>query len=201
MSAVPTRFFLRSLPRSQWLAISLAATVLFGTLLWHWWKRQHTQSVPVALAVVVEVRGDVRHPGIFMLDAPVTVMRALTAAGGCLCSRDGGTQTPSGQQPVFTGQRLQVACLDQGSVQLEIVAMDAAARLTLGLKLDLNAASAADLALLPGMRLHWAGVMVERRSREPWRELSELQEIPGIGPRTVEKWADYLDVHETALPP
>ena len=201
MRAVPTRFFLRSLPKSQWLAISLAATVLLGTLLWHWWKRQQTQPVPVALPVVVEVRGDVGHPGVFMLDAPVTVMRALAAAGGCLCGQDAGTPTPLSQQPVITGQRLEVACPDQDSVKIEISEMDAAARLTLGLKLDLNAASAADLALLPGMRPHWAEVMVERRSREAWRELSELREIPGIGPRTVEKWADYLEVHETAQAP
>jgi competence protein ComEA len=201
MRAVPIRFFLRSLPKSQWLAISLAATVLFGTLLWQWWKRQQTQPVPIAPAVVVEVRGDVRHPGVFMLDAPVSVMRALTAAGGCLCGRDGGIQASINKQPVFTGQRLEVTCPDQDSVRIKIAGMDTAARLTLGLKLDLNAASPADLALLPGMRPHWTQAIVERRSREAWRELSELREIPGIGPRTVEKWADYLEVHETAQPP
>jgi competence protein ComEA len=162
---------------------------------------QQTKPVPTALPVVVQVSGDVRHPGVFMLDAPVTVMQALTAAGGCLCGRDAGTKTPSGQQPVFTGQRLLVACPDRDTLQVEIAAMDAAARLTLGLKLDLNAASAADLALLPGMRPHWAEAMVERRSRGVWRELSQLQEIPGIGPRTIEKWADYLEVRESAQPP
>src|SRR5512143_3627724 len=178
-------FFLHPLAKSQWLAITLAPTVLPPLLLGRWWMGRETQPVPAGPPVVVEVRGDVRHPGVFLLQAPVAVMHAVQAAGGSLCGIETDTTTPLDQRPVYTGQRLQVVCSEQGPIKVEIEAMDAAARLTLGLKLNLNTAAAADLALVPGMRPRWAEAIVERRQRKAWNELSELQEIPGIGPHTV----------------
>jgi DNA uptake protein ComE-like DNA-binding protein len=201
LRTVLPRFFLRPLPKSQWLAISLAATAVLITLLWYWWKRQQAPPFPVALPVVVEVQGNVHHPGVFMLDAPVTVMQVVAAAGGSICDHAPAIQRPFYQQTMFTGERLQVACSGEGDLHIEIATMTAVARLTLGLKLDLNEASAADLALLPGMQPHWVEAIVERRSRQAWRGVSELQEITGIGPRTVERWANHLDVLETGHRP
>jgi competence protein ComEA len=152
------------------------------------------------MPVVVEVQGDVRHPGVLMLDAPVTVTQVV-AASACPCEPSPNDMNPVFQKTVMTGQRLQVTCSGQDSPRIDIGLMAAAARLTLGLKLDLNGVTCADLALLPGMQPQWAQAIVERRDRQPWRELAELQEIRGIGPRTVEKWGDFLEVHETDPPP
>jgi DNA uptake protein ComE-like DNA-binding protein len=192
---VLVRFFLRPLPKSQWLAVSLAATVVFLAVLGCWWKRRQAPPFPAFLPIVVEVRGDVRHPGVLMLDAPVTVMQVV-AASACRCEPSPNDQTPVLQKTVVTGQRLQVTCSGQDSPRIDIGFMAAAARLTLGLKLDLNRVPRTDLILLPGMKPQWAQAIVERRDRQRWRELAELQEIRGIGPRTVEKWVDFLEVHE-----
>jgi hypothetical protein len=197
---VPVQFFLRPLPKSQWLAVSLAGTVVLLALLGCWWKRLQVPPFTTSMPVVVEVHGDVRHPGVLMLDAPVTVTQVV-AASACRCEPSPNDMTPVFQKRVMTGQRLQVTCSGQDSPRIDIGLMAAAARLTLGLKLDLNGVTRADLALLPGMQPQWAQAIVERRDRQPWRELAELQEIRGIGPRTVEKWVDFLEVHETDPPP
>jgi DNA uptake protein ComE-like DNA-binding protein len=76
--------------------------------------------------------------------------------------------------------------------------MEASVRLTLGEKLDLNQASAEELCLVPGMQPVMATAIVTRRSRQPWDDLQELVEISGVGPRTLEKWGNYLEVRGTA---
>jgi DNA uptake protein ComE-like DNA-binding protein len=76
--------------------------------------------------------------------------------------------------------------------------MDAAARLTLGQKLDLNEAGVAELCLVPGMPAQIAQAIVERRRSKVWRSLDELREISGVGPKTVANWAHYLEARTAA---
>ncbi len=197
MRAVLSRWCLCPLPKSQWLAIILAAVAILIMLIWS--GRMGRQQLPPVggVPVVVEVQGAVRHPGIFILDMPANSMQAIAAAGGHLCSQHTVIPPSISAQLVSTGQSLHISCLDRNDLRVEILTMSPAARLTLGLKLDLNQASALDLALVPGMQSRWAETIVARRSHQNWRTLSELQEISGIGPRTLEKLARYLEVRET----
>jgi len=193
------RYLLGSLPKSQWCGITVAATVALIAIGWRW--TQHRQAVPVVIppSVVVEILGDVHSPGTFILGSPVTALQALDAAGGCRAGVGPSSpmMTPiAGDQQLRSGQRLQVACTGHGNPRMVIEPMSAAARLTLGLRLDLNKASLVDLTLIPGMKPFWAEVIVSRRNRQLWRHLDDLQEIPGVGPRTVTKWASFLDLGE-----
>lgn len=70
--------------------------------------------------------------------------------------------------------------------------MPAAPRLTLGEKLDVNRASADELMLVPQMKVDAAAAIVNRRRQSCWRSLAELEKIPGVGPKTVERWQLYL---------
>ena len=99
------------------------------------------------------------------------------------------------KQAVQSGQRIRVTHRNPpDSPEIELELIDAAARLTLGLKLDPNEASAEELCLIPQMKPEIASQIVMRRAKKPWRELQELQEITGVGPRTLEKWKEYLEV-------
>ncbi len=191
------RFLLGSLPKSQWCAIAVAATAALIALGWRWTQHRQAAQIVIPPSVVVEILGDVHHPGTFILESPVTASQALDAAGGCRAGPSLLPTTPiSRDQQLRTGQRLQVACTGHGSPHIVIEPMPAAARLALGLRLDLNQASPADLAIIPGMKPLWVEAIVSRRNRQHWRQLDELQEIPGVGPRTVAKWSSFLSLGE-----
>ncbi len=97
---------------------------------------------------------------------------------------------------VRNGQLLRVACFGQSSAEIHVEPMPAAARLTLGEKLDVNIASEEELMLVPQMKTGFAATIVNRRLRQVWQNLDELEEIPGVGPKTVASWRNYLDANE-----
>jgi DNA uptake protein ComE-like DNA-binding protein len=150
---------------------------------------------------VVEVQGDVQSPGIYLFDGEVDALEAIAAAGGS-CGECADAAAASGiSTRLHSGERLRVVCPSQGRLQILYAPMDAAARLTLGQKLDLNEASAAELCLVPGMHAQTAQAIVDRRRSKAWRSLVELREISGVGPKTIAKWADYFEVRTTAAIP
>ena len=62
--------------------------------------------------------------------------------------------------------------------------LSARARLAFGLKLNPNKASAQELRLIKGVGVRLASALVEGR---PWRELSELTRLKGVGVKTSQK--------------
>jgi competence protein ComEA len=55
-------------------------------------------------------------------------------------------------------------------------------------QVDLNAATAVQLQALPAIGPKMAArILAYRRKHGPFRRLEELQQVPGIGPRTLEK--------------
>lgn len=60
--------------------------------------------------------------------------------------------------------------------------------------MDLNAASARDLELLPGIGPTLAARIVEERDGAEFRTVAELTRVRGIGPRTLERLAPLLTV-------
>jgi competence protein ComEA len=66
-------------------------------------------------------------------------------------------------------------------------ALPAAQALAVGQKLDLNAASAEDLAAIPGLGREAATALVEARNRlGPFRNWDAVDAVPGIGPARLE---------------
>lgn len=61
---------------------------------------------------------------------------------------------------------------------------------------DLNSVDEIDLQLLPGVGPTLARRLIEHR---PYRELNELDRVPGVGPETLTRLRPYL--HVTAPPP
>jgi len=65
--------------------------------------------------------------------------------------------------------------------------------LTLGLALDLNRATAADLEALPDIGPVMAGrIIAYRQTHGPFNKIADLMEISGIGPQNLEKLKPYL---------
>lgn len=186
--------------RSLFRAIALVASVCFAILLVRWSKTFTTPAPPSPMPVIIEILGDVKEPGVHFLEptAPhtaLTVRHAVEAAGGFSRIPSAGMPPGTDKQAVQSGQRIRVTHQHPPDLpEIELELMDAAARLTLGMKLDPNEASVEELCLIPQMKPEIASQIVMRRAKKPWRELQELEEINGIGPRTLEKWKEYLEV-------
>jgi len=183
----------RQIPTGQWAAITLVAAFIFCLLFFRAWQGSHPPEAPSPPPVIVEVLGEVPFPGIHLLPGPTSkVSRALAAAGWS--SKDPERLLPEGiaQKTIESGERLRVSRNSEAAIEVVIEKMDGPSGFALGLKLDLNAASEEDLLLVPLMKPQWARAIVEHRKQAPWKSVDELDEIPGIGPRTVEKWRPHL---------
>jgi DNA uptake protein ComE-like DNA-binding protein len=189
-----------SLHITQWISVSLLAALIFLLLLTRFHRRQLTLQEVSPLPVVVEVQGDsailgAEKRGTYLLEGPkATVFQALEAAG--ICPADSLARLPDSvsRWELHTGDSLRVSCQGSENIHVRIESMDPAARLTLGKKLDLNRAKEEELYLVPRMRSEFARAIVDRREQAPWKTLQELEEISGVGPKTIEKWKNYLEV-------
>jgi DNA uptake protein ComE-like DNA-binding protein len=142
----------------------------------------------------VEILGDVKRPGVLLVDGPATVGGALAAAGGCRSEAAANLPLAAAEQAITSGVRLWVECPPGGTVSVRFALIEPAALITLGVRLDINHAEPAALLLVPGMQSEFAAAIVKRRLTKPWERLDQLAEIPGVGPKTVKKWEKYLEV-------
>ena len=69
-----------------------------------------------------------------------------------------------------------------------------------GAAVDLNTASLADLAALPGIGESKARAIVAWRESTPFRSVDELREVKGIGDKMLEKLRPQLTVSQVAAP-
>ncbi len=188
----------RAIPTPQWAAITLLAALIFCLLLLRTCRSATTSKPPSPPPVIVEVRGDIPHPGIHLLPGPTsTVFIALEAAGWNATGSNRLIPEGIAQETIESGNRLRVFGKTGAGIEVAVEKMDGATGFALGLRLDLNSASEDELLLVPLMRPEWARTIVERRKQKPWKLLDELDEIHGIGPKTLEKWRPHLE----AIPP
>jgi competence protein ComEA len=105
----------------------------------------------------------------------------------------GGVRLPEGG-PILPGSTLSVSL----GGEIRIGEMTAAKKLALGLPLDINRASEADLALVPGIGERTAFSIVELRHKTgPFRELSELMAVPGIKEKKLGAIGRYVTIRRT----
>jgi competence protein ComEA len=100
------------------------------------------------------------------------------------------------------GERIKDMVISDGSVimtsergEVRIGKMSAARRLSLGLPVDLNQASVADLTLIPGIGEKTARQIIElRKQKGTLQDVSDLTEVPGIKIRKLNRLKEYLIV-------
>ena len=189
----------RRIPERQWLLITLLGTVLFSVFAVRSFLRHAPAPPPAPAPTVVTIEGDVPRPGVYLLDPSTALVgNAVRIAGGIVRGTDRIPLDALGaaaRERIQSGQRIRVMADTPTGVEVSLETAAAAHRLFLGEKLDLNQATVQDLTLVPRMTWNMAEAIVSRRLRRPWGSLDELEEIPGVGPRTVEKWREYLAVY------
>lgn len=151
---------------------------------------QGVPGAPTGGSLLVHVAGAVSRPGVVALAAGDRVADAIEAAGGP--TGDASMAALNLARPVVDGEQVVVptaaeVALGPGGP----TAPQDSATLPDG-RLDLNAATAADLEELPGVGPVLAGRIIAHRDEHgPFTEAAQLREVSGIGEAT---WASLRDL-------
>ena len=153
--------------------------------------------------LVVHVIGEVARPGVVTLQAGARVADAIEAAGGSTGDADPGdlnlARVLADGEQVVVGSRASPG----GEVRSGPTAAGAAAgtgsggavAATTGAVVDLNTATAADLEALPGVGPVTASKILSWRDEHGgFTSVDQLQEVPGIGPKTYAQLAPLVTV-------
>ncbi len=186
--------------KNRHMAVALLAVLLLWVIVG---TAQREKVIPpesrecVGLTTVV---GDVASPGTFLLkgsrenkECTLSLKNIVRAAGG-MKGTSAKTLPHQEESRLPLGQKVVVTRLDSGSASFHLEPLDGEKQLVWGEKLDINRASPEALGLIPRMREEFIQSIVDRRAKRPWRNLRDLTEIRGVGPKTVELWSDYLEV-------
>jgi hypothetical protein len=102
------------------------------------------------------------------------------------------TECPEpGERVSRDGWTLAAACAPESR---ELPPVRGPARRLFGLPLDPNRASPASLETLPGIGPSRAAAIAAARSSAPFCEFADLDRVPGIGPRTLEKLSGLVEI-------
>jgi competence protein ComEA len=144
---------------------------------------------PTEAVVLVHVAGAVVQPGVYQLSGDTRVRDAIVAAGGPTDAAD------------WNRLNLAAAVGDGAKVYVPVEGEDVpptqqpgpAGADGAGLPIDVNAASAAELELLPGVGPATATAIVTERERNgPFLDVDDLDRVPGIGPAKLDALRDLV---------
>jgi competence protein ComEA len=187
---------MNSLSRSQAFVVLLLALVLLSAYGWNYHKQQSRSRKSHRLStqyVFIQVSGEVKSPGIYSFDKPVTVSQAVARAGGLLPPLRPGDRRGWASEPIGNNSRIHLTDDSKGGAHLRLGWMTVPNRLALGVPLDINQASVADLSQVPGIGPKLAKGIVALRIREgEFSKLENLCKVRGIGPATVRRLKTYL---------
>jgi competence protein ComEA len=68
-------------------------------------------------------------------------------------------------------------------------------------RVDVNAASAAELERLPGIGPSLARAIVEHRAQSPFKRPEDIRDVKGVGDRLYERLKDQITVGDAGAPP
>ena len=130
-------------------------------------------SITSSATVMVDVVGAVRRPGVVRLPLGARVVDAVAAAGGLLPER---LPVVNMARTVVDGEQIVIGA------QAAVGDATRAGQSSASHRIDLNAASAAELDALPGIGPVLAQRIVEYRDAHgPFTHTRDLLEVPGIG--------------------
>ncbi|MBX6396112.1 MAG: ComEA family DNA-binding protein [Alicyclobacillaceae bacterium] len=154
-----------------------------------------------ARKIAVDVKGAVRAPGVYHLPVGARVQEAVEAAGGALDSAglDGinlAAKLEDGSMVVVPRRPVQDATGRGPALSEQNLSGERGANVEdSGDVVHLNSAKAEDIDRLPGIGRSKAEAIVKfREEHGPFSSVDKLEEVPGIGPKLVERIRNQVDL-------
>lgn len=136
--------------------------------------------------ITIELKGEVKRPGILSYSQPPTVQQVIWDAGGL--SRSRGLAASAASMVLEKDLSLTILQQDDGDVFLRQGPLSGKALWILGRPIPLNRARAEDLGGLPGVGPTLAERIIEyREAHGGFSSLDELKEVKGIKEKTFDK--------------
>jgi len=138
-------------------------------------------SMESSLKSFVRISGDVRHPGLYPLSVNKLTGAVIAMA---LPVRPISVLEPAGSEavPVSNGEALQLRVSSSGRARVTRGTIPAAERLVMGIPLDINSISEADLDKVPGIGPALARRIVQyRQNNGGAMSVKDLLSVEGIG--------------------
>jgi competence protein ComEA len=145
-------------------------------------------SMLLSVQGYVRISGDVRHPGLYPLSANIMTGTVIAMA---IPVRLISVLEPAGSEvvPVSNGEALQLLVRSSGRALVTRGTIPVAERLVMGIPLDINSISEADLDKVPGIGPVLARKIVQYRQNNGGRmSVKDLLSVEGVG----EKKCDAL---------
>ncbi|MDD5286712.1 MAG: helix-hairpin-helix domain-containing protein [Desulfuromonadaceae bacterium] len=167
-------------------------------------RLSRVKSTPAAFSVIssckvmVRVSGDVRNPGIYEASANTLTKSVINMAEiGDPVYKLRPVET--GESPVVNGTDIQIKMEHDGTGMISVGVIPAAERFVLGIPIDINSSSKADIARLPGLGPVMARRIVEYRQKNGGKmRVEELRAIEGIGEKKFQKIYKYFEHTDNA---
>lgn len=189
---------MNSFSPSQSVSLTLLALIILSLYGWddHDQNQQAAKSAQlVPEYVFVQVSGKVRSPGIYSFDQTVNVSQAVARAGGLIPPLRPSDQLAWATQPTEDSSRILITADPTGVARFRLGWMAVPTRMALGVPVDINTASVAELSRVPGISYKSAEAIVALRVRRGgFSQLENLREVKGIGPATITRLRQYLKV-------
>lgn len=130
--------------------------------------------------IVIEVKGEILKPGVYLFQNPPTLREAIEKAGGLL--EPAHFESPSSSKVLKTGTLINVRKESSQEIKVKIERMAANQLLVFSIPLDLNRVSIDDLCLIPGIGESQAREIIAYRERRGgFQSIEELKKVKGIG--------------------
>jgi competence protein ComEA len=150
-------------------------------------------SDPKAFEIVVEVRGEVRSPGVYRLPQDARLADLLSAAGG---ATGDANLAPHNQARRLNDA--EVVTIDSVGMATPVVAdtgEETTAPISISARVNINTATAAQLESLPGIGPAIAQRIIDdRKQNGPYRDISELTRVPGISGKLLAEIQNQITV-------
>ena len=141
---------------------------------------------------LLEVKGEVPHPGLYYYASCPTINELLNAGGQA--PDENVTINQNSMVMLSTGTSLWVQKTRKG-LRVAHFPLEGKKKILLGIPINLNTATSDDLSSLPGIGPHIADeVILFRKTRGTFSKIEDLKAVHGIGEKRFKKIEKYLTV-------
>ena len=196
----------------QWVLFIIALLLLGNFYYKFFYPTPSPSSEEFSKEVVVEVSGEVHHPGVYLFQNPPTLREAIERAGGLKeTSQFDATSSPeileTGTLLVVTKESFQISPsppppqgghrkMKQEEIKIRISRMAANKLLVFSIPIDLNRASFEDLCLIPGVGEALSREMIAyRERRRGFRSVEEIKNVRGIGEKKYQSFKTFFIIN------